>query len=126
MSNNCWIYKGRCVDDISDEVYGFVYMIVNKTNNKFYIGKRAIKNSRGGKNYTWRNYWGTCKELTADIKLLGERFFSREILHFARNKAELTYYEAKEQFARGVIEPYVNSYNGNILGKFYRKLFYEP
>lgn len=119
-----WTYKGQIITYLPPEVYGFVYIITNKTNNKIYIGKKTVL-SKDGKQYKWRAYWSSCRELKADIKLLGEKFFTREIILFARNKAELTYYEAREQFKHGVIEPHVNSYNGNILGKFYKKIFYS-
>lgn len=118
-----WTYKGRIITDIPYDIYGFVYIITNLANNKIYVGKRTLKGKRG-KQYGWRNYWSSCTELKNDVKLLGEKFFTREIILFAKNKALLTYYEAKEQFARGVIEPNSNSYNGNILGRFYRKIFY--
>ena len=44
---------------------------------------------------------------------LEKKKFRREILFFCKNKAELNYVEAREQFARKVLESN-NYYNGHI------------
>ena len=67
----------------------------------------------------WKHYYGSSKELIADIKLLGVEKFRREIIYLAKGKKQLTYLELKAQFEHDVLE--INSYNDNIAGKFFRK-----
>lgn len=62
---------------------------------------------------------GSCKELLEDIKNIGEDQFTKEIIEFCFNKTSLTYREVWYQFKFDVLE--INSYNGNILSRFFRK-----
>lgn len=124
--------------------YGFVYKIINKETGKIYIGKKtfyhnkkkkltkkelAEQTGRGRKATTkteqvdsgWQIYWGSSKELLADIKLLGKDKFERIILQFCNTKKQLTYYEIHYQIIYNVL--FIDSYNMNILGKFYREDF---
>ena len=39
------------------------------------IGKKALNKGK-----PWKNYWGSSKDLLADIKLLGKHNFKKEIL----------------------------------------------
>ena len=127
------------------EYYGFIYIITNLKTNKFYIGKKAFVHNKkkkltkkeiaehtgaGRKPTTrvdkvdsgWKSYYGSSKELLADVKLLGEDKFERVILHFAKNKKQLTFLELKEQIIHNVLFNN-NSYNDNIAGKYFRKDF---
>ena len=57
-----------------------------------------------------------------DIKLLGEDKFERVILREANTKKQLTFFEMQQQIIDNVL--FINnSYNDNILAKFYRKDF---
>ena len=38
-----WLYKGKQVNEISNEYEGFVYLITNLTNNRKYVGKKLSK-----------------------------------------------------------------------------------
>jgi len=126
------------------DYFGFVYKITNLTNSKFYIGKKyfyhtsnvklgkkelaALPVTRGRKSTTkqvikesdWRSYWGSSKELQQDVKELGAEMFECIILKLCRDKKELTYYELHYQCTNECLLSY-NSYNDNILGKFFRK-----
>ena len=51
--------------------------------------------------------------LAEDVLKLGKDKFEREILFYCRSKAELSYVEAREQFARKVLES-DDYYNGHI------------
>jgi hypothetical protein len=126
--------------------YGFIYKIVNKANGKFYIGKKIFQNSlkkkisqkelaehqgkgrkpthlRIQKESNWKSYWGSNKDLLADVKLLGEENFEREIIKLCVTKKQHTYYELYYQCICNVLE--CDSYNDNILAKFYRRDFVD-
>jgi len=121
-----WQYKQKYIDELPGDVVGFVYEITNTTNGRKYIGKKLarFKRSRpplkGRKNKRrykvdsdWQDYYGSSDELNADILKIGKDKFTREILFYCRSKAELSYVEAREQFARKVLESN-DYYNGHI------------
>ena len=126
MTNTNWLYNNEQVIDLPEDCVGFVYQITNTTNGRMYIGKKLarFKRSRpplkGRKNKRrykvdsdWREYYGSSDELTMDVNNLGKDKFKREILFYCRSKAELSYIEAREQFARKVLESN-DYYNGHI------------
>ena len=121
-----WIYNGKDITSLPEEVVGFVYEITNTTNGRKYIGKKLArfkrsrpplkgrKNKRRYKvNSDWKDYYGSSDDLTIDVNRLGKDKFKREILFFCKSKAELSYIEAREQFARKVLESN-DYYNGHI------------
>jgi len=134
-----WIY----IDPVHPEDwFGFVYVIKNKVTGRIYVGKKVFWNNlkkkltktelaeqvgpgrkpthkRVTKESNWITYWGSNKELLADIKELGEENFERRILKLCKSKKELTYYELHYQCKEEVL--LTNTYNDNILGKFYRR-----
>ena len=110
-----WKYNGEdFTEDLIGDNYGFVYEIVNLTNNKRYIGKKFFysaktKQVKGKKkkykvSSNWQTYYGSSAELAKDVLSLGQENFSREIIHLCHSKGECGYLEAKEQFIRGVME----------------------
>lgn len=121
-----WQYNGKDYDGPTKEMEGFVYLITNKTNGKKYVGKKNFwtrrKDPKTGrrkkKEGDWKNYYGSCDELKADVKSLGAEHFLREILYLCPHKKSMSYYETYEQFKRDVImsEDY---YNTNIEGKYF-------
>jgi len=121
-----WTYNNEVVNDLPDDVEGFVYVITNLTDNRKYIGKKLArfkttkpplkgrKNKRRGfKESDWREYWGSSDHLNADVMKLGKDKFTREILHYCPSRGILSYMEAKEQFDRKVLET-DEYYNGII------------
>ena len=121
-----WIYEQKTVNELPEDVVGFVYQITNTTNGRMYIGKklarfrrsrRPLKGRVNRRRYTissdWQHYYGSSDELLADIKKIGKDKFTREILFYCHSKAELSYVEAREQFARKVLES-DDYYNGHI------------
>ena len=121
-----WTYQGKIIETLPEHCEGFVYLITNTTNGKMYVGKKLAKFKRsrpplkGRKNKRrhtvesdWQDYYGSSDLLTEDVNKLGKEKFKREILYFCRSKGECNYLEAKEQFARGVLES-DDYYNGHI------------
>jgi len=121
-----WLYEGNEITSLPERVVGFVYQITNTVNGRMYIGKKLarFKRSRpplkGRKNKRryivdsdWQDYYGSSDELTADVLRLGREKFTRVILFYCYSKAELSYVEAREQFARKVLESN-DYYNGHI------------
>ena len=120
------MYKGKKVETINDEYEGFVYLITNLKTQQKYVGKKLAKfkttkpplkgkknKRRGYKESDWREYWGSSDRLNEDVKNLGEKNFTREILYFCKSRAEMSYIEAREQFDRRVLET-DEYYNGII------------
>lgn len=121
-----WKYNNQDFEEIPKNMEGFVYLITNRFNEKKYIGKKHFwtrrKNKKTGrrekKESDWRNYFGSCDELKADVKVLGKENFIREILYLCPHKKSMSYYESYEQFHRNVLMD-KTYYNTNIEGKFF-------
>jgi len=127
-----WTYQNTLVESLPEDCIGFVYLITNITSGRKYIGKKLAKFSKTTykmvklKNGTkkkkrikskidsdWQDYYGSSPNLQKDIDTLGKENFSREILYYCKSKAECSYIEAREQFARRVLES-DDYYNGHI------------
>ena len=118
-----WHYNGQLIEQLPDDIIGFVYLIINKSTGKKYIGKKLAKftktkvktvtlksgekKKKKMKTYEesdWKTYWSSSEELKKDVVSLGEESFSREILHYCNSKGVLSYMELKEQMDRQVLE----------------------
>ena len=127
-----WYYNNQPVTELNEDCVGFVYLITNLTNQRKYIGKKLAKFSKttykmvklkngtkkrkkikGKIDSDWLDYYGSSIELNRDVESLGKEHFTREILFFCKSKAECSYIEAREQFARKVLET-DDYYNGQI------------
>lgn len=145
MSN--WIYRpneGLGIDILSiedlpnhEEAVGFVYKITNIITGRFYIGKKSLYSERKTKisnrektqtktrktfkrvvkESNWKSYYGSCAELTEEIAMTDKKFYQREILEVCCSKKYLGYCELAHQIKNDVLTN--NSYNGNILGKYF-------
>lgn len=118
-----WQYKGQeFTEDMIGDAYGFVYIIVNQTNNRKYIGKKFFskagyktvkgKRKKIRKSSDWLTYYGSNKELQDDVKLLGAENFYREILYLCNSRSECSYKETAEIFNQKALlsEAYYNSW----------------
>ena len=127
-----WIFEDAPVEILPEDCVGFVYLITNKLTGRKYIGKKLAKFSRttyrvvklkngkkkrkkikGKIDSDWQTYYGSSPELSRDVEALGVNNFTREILYYCSSKAECSYIEAREQFARRVLETQ-DYYNGHI------------
>ena len=127
-----WYYQNKLVEEIPEEIIGFVYIITNNITGRKYIGKKLAKFSkttyktvklkngnkkrkkiRGKIESDWREYYGSNDQLNKDVLELGTENFHREILYYCTSKAECSYIEAREQFSRKVLESR-DYYNGHI------------
>jgi len=127
-----WLYKNTIITELPEDCIGFVYLITNNFSGRKYIGKKLAKFSKTTyktvklKNGTkkkkkirskidsdWQEYYGSSPELTKDVVALGAENFTREILFYCKSKSECSYIEAREQFARKVLETN-DYYNGHI------------
>ena len=136
---NPWMYEGKpfTSDDIGD-YYGFVYRITNTTSSKSYIGRKYFVQKRkpkGGKRRVtsesnWKQYYGSSDELKRDIRDFGRENFRREILSLHTTLGRVNYEETKQLFLHNVLAEKLDDgspayYNSNILGRYYRKDYFE-
>ena len=140
-----WIYRGSVFDgsDIGD-YYGFVYRITCSTTNRAYIGRKYFWQKRKPRNTgattkrrrvtsesNWRNYFGSSDELKADVAKHGRDAFTREILSLHKTPGRVNYEETRQLFLHDVLTERLTDgtpafYNSNILGRYYRKDYFEP
>ena len=111
-----WLYKGEEVKEVPDDTFGFVYMIRCEKNGKSYIGRKYFskagykvvkgKRKKLRKESDWATYYGSSKELLADLELYGEESFKRTILRFCQTRGETNYQEAVEIINhKAIIDP---------------------
>ena len=121
-----WTYQGKIVEELPEDCEAFVYLITNTTNDRKYVGKKLAKfkktrpplkgriNKRRSKvESDWRDYWGSSDQLQEDVNQIGEDKFTREILYYCPSRGVASYFEAREQFERRVLEK-DEYYNGII------------
>ncbi len=135
---NPWLCQGTTftTNDIGDQ-FGFVYRITNLQSGKQYIGRKYFYQKRkprgGGRRVTsesnWKKYYGSCPELTADIKSIGKEAFKRELLSVHATVGKTNYEETRQLFINNVLTEKLSDgtpayYNSNILGRYYRKDYF--
>lgn len=125
-----WLYNGKVFteDDISEDLVGYVYLIT-RNDGKKYVGKKLFRFARTKKvkgkkkrfkvASDWQSYYGSNKDLVADVAKLGETAFRREILHLCKSKGICSYLETKEIIFRDALlsDSY---YNGWLTAKISR------
>lgn len=143
------------ISDMPVNTYGFIYEVEHIPSGRRYLGKKvlyfernkrlgiralaALKEERklkgiGGRTplkqkvvteSDWKTYYGSQKEILQLVKEGKTTDFSRKILKYVRDKKQLTYFECKYLFINEVLETSNKYINDNILGKFYRKDFFN-
>ena len=139
---NKWSYQGQDFESsmIPEGAEGFVYEMQAIIDGKLvrYIGKKnfySVTKKRFGKKALSSMQDKRAKKYTMQKKLTYLDYYSsnavlkdahkagieirRYMLKICLSKMELTYYETKFQFVRGVLES-DEFLNGNILGRFYK------
>ena len=137
-----WSYQGQDFESsmIPEGAEGFVYEMQAIIDGKLvrYIGKKnfySVTKKRFGKKALSSMQDKRAKKYTIQKKLTYLDYYSsnavlkdahkagieirRYMLKICFSKMELTYYETKIQFVRGVLES-DEFLNGNILGRFYK------
>ena len=137
-----WSYQGQDFESsmIPEGAEGFVYEMQAIIDGKLvmYIGKKnfySVTKKRFGKKALSSMQDKRAKKYTIQKKLTYLDYYSsnavlkdahkagieirRYMLKICFSKMELTYYETKFQFVRGVLES-DEFLNGNILGRFYK------
>ena len=128
------VFDGSLIGDN----WGFVYKITNQSNERQYIGRKYFwqkRKPRGAKRRVtsesdWKRYYGSCPELKDDIKLFGKECFTREILSMHRTPGRVNYEETRQLFLHNVLTEALDNgtpayYNSNILGRYYRKDYFD-
>ena len=138
--NNDWIYKGGFVYNTPKAYHGFIYKITNLITGHIYIGskvfwfnrkkkfgkkriasltdKRLKKYEHVKKESNWKLYTGSSKSDLLNKHIDLNHSFKKEIIEIVKEKNMLLYSEVKHQFLNDVLNK--PSYNGNILGKFFK------
>ena len=139
MYDNPWWYNGEVFDsDGINGYHGFVYLITNTVNGRKYIGRKYFWSLRKKKGQTrrqrqesdWKKYYGSCPELKEDVKEFGKDKFTREILSLHTTVGRCNFEETRQLFVNNVLSESLTDgtplyYNGNILGRYYRKDYFE-
>lgn len=136
---NPWRFDGEIFesDNIQDN-FGFVYLIQNNINGRKYIGRKYFWSFRKPKGKTrkvkqesdWKKYYGSCPELKEDIKKYGKENFSRKILSLHKTLGKVNYEETRQLFMNNVLIESLDTgepayYNSNVLGRYYRKDYFN-
>ena len=136
---NPWMYNEIPFTsaDIGD-YFGFVYLITNLTNQRKYLGRKyfwSFRTPKGKKRKVksesdWKNYYGSCPELKEDIGRIGKDNFTRIIISLHKTKGKTNFGETSQLFKNDVLTESLDTgepafYNSNILGRFYRKDYYD-
>ena len=127
MINSHWTCYGTEKSFVPNEdKFGFVYIITNTKNGKAYVGCKQYYIGKSKKQSRWQTYMGSSKYLKADIKKIGKKYFTFEVIAEYKNKRSLRYYEMYYQVKWNVLTSTIEGtdepafYNSYVGGKFYR------
>ena len=111
-----WMFKKKEVTSVPDGAEGFVYIITNEDTGMYYVGRKSFhrrhkKKIAGESN--WKNYRGSSRYLTRDLKEQSDHNWSYEILMICPSRQELNYQEIKYQIDLKCLETDM-CYNRNL------------
>jgi len=127
-----WVLNSSLSGEDLSDYYGFIYRITNLKNGKKYLGKKQLRFKRKRKplknkkncrrdevESDWKTYCSSSNSVLEAIALEGKGNFSFEIIKLCKNKFELSYFEAEEQFKERVLfrEDYYNGIINLRVGK---------
>lgn len=136
---NPWRFNGEIFEssDIQDN-FGFVYRIDCIENNRRYLGRKYFWSFRKKKGATrrskqesdWKKYYGSCPELKEDVKKFGKEKFKRTIISLHKTLGKVNYEETRQLFVNNVLTEALDDgtptyYNSNVLGRYYRKDYFN-
>ena len=136
---NPWRFNGEIFEssDIQD-YFGFVYLIHCIPTGRKYIGRKyfwSYRTPRGKSRKVksesdWKKYYGSCPELKDDVNLWGKTSFNRTILSLHKTKGKCNYEETRQLFVNNVLTEALDDgtpayYNSNVLGRYYRKDYFN-
>jgi len=106
----------ECIN-FDDSKYGFIYMTINKINNKKYIGRKKYTNH-------YRSYLGSGSIIKEEIKRYGSKNFYKIVLENCNSEQELNEKEKYwiEYFDATNNDEFYNLTNGGIGGDTYSNL----
>jgi len=122
-----WYYNDKLYEATPEEFQGFVYEITELDTNKKYIGKKNFwkpktlpitkkrkRRVRTRAESDWKQYYGSSNEVCTLVEERGTDKFKRVILRLCKTKGDMSYHEAKLQFANDVLlrEDYYNNFIG--------------
>jgi len=136
---NPWMFEGKpFTSDLIGINYGFVYHIANNINQRQYVGRKYFwqhRTPKGKKRKVksesdWKKYYGSCPELKEDVSLHGKNNFTRTILSLHLTKGKVNFEETRQLFLKEVLSQRTEDgiplyYNSNILGRYYRKDYFD-
>ena len=137
--DNPWTYKNTpFTSEHINDFFGFVYRITNIQTSKQYIGRKYFtqrRKPRGGKRRVtsesdWKKYYGSSPELKEDFKHFGRSLYKREIISLHKTLGKTNYEETRQLFLNNVLTESLDDgtpayYNSNVLGRYYRKDYFE-
>ena len=135
MVNNHWIfYKSDKPFIPNADKFGFVYIITNTKIKKAYVGCKQYYIGKSKKQSKWQTYIGSSKYLKEDIKKIGKKHFTFEVIAEYKNKRSLRYYEMYYQVKWNVLTATIEGsderayYNSYVGGKFFPpiELYQDP
>lgn len=110
-----WIIPEN-ITKFPNKTFGFIYLITNLRDKKYYIGCKMIEKTIKRKplkgktkrriektSSNWREYTGSSTELNADIDKLGKNQFKFQIIDFAFSKSELKFKELLYQIVNNAL-----------------------
>jgi Putative endonuclease segE, GIY-YIG domain len=116
LQENQIIMDWENIPENIDDYLGFVYIIINTVDHKYYLGRKyftkqvtrpplkGYKRKRKSRvESDWKTYYGSSNSLLEDIEKHGKDKFRRIILKPCKSKWECSFFELKYQIHNNVL-----------------------